>query len=178
MPIAATRSSADVRAKPLFQNTAMARRRATSLSNSLGRAIASTMAVIERVVKNTAITTKALRAERGAAHSLRARHVDVTELRQLFGREGLRRGRRPYARRCDDDVKTSVRRTICASSASTPGAPKHHEDIPAARHQGHAAVPPRWPLPDTRGLGGVHLVLGTNLTGDEKKDLVADLRGL
>src|SRR6266404_302934 len=52
MPIAATRSSADVRAKPFFQNTVMARRRATSLSNSLGRAIASTMAFLERIVKN------------------------------------------------------------------------------------------------------------------------------
>src|SRR5713101_7814292 len=55
MPIAATRSSVDVRAKPFFQNTGMARRRTTSLSNSLGRAIASMMAVIERVVNNTAI---------------------------------------------------------------------------------------------------------------------------
>jgi hypothetical protein len=47
------------------------------------------MAVLERIVNNTAIATKALRAERGAVHSLRARHVDVTELRQLFGREGF-----------------------------------------------------------------------------------------
>ena len=52
MPIAATRSSADVRAKPFFQNTWMACRRATSLSNSLGRATASTMAFLERLVKN------------------------------------------------------------------------------------------------------------------------------
>src|SRR5713101_2022770 len=52
MPIAATRSSVDVRAKPFFQNTGMARRRATSLSNSLGRATASTMAFLERIVKN------------------------------------------------------------------------------------------------------------------------------
>src|SRR5258707_6495174 len=52
MPIAATRSSADVRAKPFFQNTWMARRCPTSLSNSLGRATASTMAVLERIVKN------------------------------------------------------------------------------------------------------------------------------
>jgi hypothetical protein len=35
-----------------------------------------------------------------------------------------RQGRRPYARRCDDDVKMSVSRAICASSASTPGVPK------------------------------------------------------
>src|SRR6266446_4878510 len=63
MPIAATRSSADVRAKPFFQNTGMARRRATSLSNSLGRAIAGMMAVFDRIVKNTAIATKALRAQ-------------------------------------------------------------------------------------------------------------------
>src|SRR5580700_10214210 len=55
MPIAATRSSVDVRAKPFFQNTGMARRRATSLSNSLGRAMAGMMAVVDRIVKNVAI---------------------------------------------------------------------------------------------------------------------------
>src|SRR5260221_8924329 len=89
MPIAATRSSVDVRAKPFFQNTGMARRRTTSLSNSLGRAIASMMTVIERLVKNTAIATKALRA-RGRRSSLAACwHVDTTELRQPFGREGF-----------------------------------------------------------------------------------------
>src|SRR5258707_641722 len=89
MPIAATRSSVDVRAKPFFQNTGMARRRATSLSNSLGRAIARMMAVLDRIVKNTAIATKVLRA-RGRRGSLAACwHVDITELRQPFGRGGF-----------------------------------------------------------------------------------------
>src|SRR5260221_1025073 len=83
MPIAATRSSVDVRAKPFFQNTGMARRRATSLSNSLGRAIARMMAVLDRIVKNTAIATKALCAGAlGTANVGRAmpRNQDATGL--------------------------------------------------------------------------------------------------
>src|SRR5216684_4492104 len=95
MPIAATRSSADVRAKPFFQNTGMARRRATSLSNSLGRAIGSTMAFLERIVKNIGHCNEGrafgeARVKRLLALILRAAWAPTTLWHRLLRRSGCR----------------------------------------------------------------------------------------
>jgi cytochrome c peroxidase len=116
--------------------------------------------------------------ERGAVRSLRARQVDVTELRQLFGREGF-----GGAEHHTPGVVTTTSRRPCvarsAGRALYAGRPegimktfplRGIKDTPPYLHDGRCPM-----LEDSVGF---NLILGTNLTGDEKKDLVADLRGL
>jgi hypothetical protein len=47
--------------------------------------------------------------QRGAVHALRAEHIDVVELGQLFRREGFRRPEHHVARVVDHHVQATVR---------------------------------------------------------------------